>query len=222
MFSAFKKTDSQIQEDVTHELSWDPSLTSDKIAVFVRDGIITLRGSVPHYSEKTLAEKATQRVGGVRAVADELEVKLLGSHRRNDADIAQSALIALKWHYQVPEGVEVTVDRAWITLRGEVEWAYERNAAKNAVSSLIGVRGVTNEITLMSRIQPTDVKTRIEDALRRSTEGEGREIKVAVDDTKVTLTGNVYSFAEIEDARFAAWCIPGVMTVDDDNLKLVA
>ena len=148
-------------------------------------------------------------------------MKLLGSYQRNDADIAQSALTALKWHYQVPDGVEISVDRAWITLRGVVEWDFERNAAKDVVSPLMGVRGVTNEITLMSRIQSENVKRRIEEAIKRSAEREGQEIKVAVDGTKVTLTGKVHSFSEIEDATCAAWGAPGVLKVEN-NLKVAA
>jgi osmotically-inducible protein OsmY len=217
----FNNTDTQIRDDVASELIWDPSLNSDQITVTAKDGIVTLTGTVPHYFEKVSAEKAAQRVSEVKAVADELEVKLPGVFQRNDGDIAQSALNALKWNYQVPDGVEVMVDRAWITLRGEVEWEYQREAAKNAVSSLMGVRGVTNELKLMSRVHTGDVKTRIQEALKRSAENEGREIKVAVDGAEVTLTGNVHSLSEIDDAKFAAWCTPGVMAVTN-NLKVAA
>lgn len=217
----FNKTDTQIRDDVTSELIWNPSLTADGITVNVKDGIVTLKGIVPHYFEKITAEKAAQRVSEVKAVADELEVKLPSNFQRDDVDIAQSALTALKWHYQVPDGVGVAVDRAWITLRGEVEWDYEREAAKDAVSSLMGVRGVTNELTLMSRIRISDVKTRIEDALKRSAESEEHNIKVAVDGSRVTLTGGVHSLSEVADARFAAWCTPGVMTVVN-NLTIAA
>jgi osmotically-inducible protein OsmY len=221
MFNFFKKTDAKIQEDVTSELRWTPSVTADQITVTAKDGVVTLSGSVPHYFEKNSAEEAAQRVGGVSAVADELEVNLMGSYERSDSDMATAALNALDWNYAVPEGIKVTVDRAWVTLKGEVEWDYERNAAKDAIAPLMGVRGVTNEITLKKRVQSSDVKTRIEDALKRSAESEGREIKVAVDGSKVTLSGNVHSYSEIEDARLAAWGTPGVMTVES-NLKFAA
>ena len=222
MFNFFKKTDSQIQRDVITELNWDPRINSDQITVAVKDGIATLSGSLPHYFEKSSAEKAAQRVGGVRAVADEMTVSVLGSYERSDADIAEAALSALKWNYQVPDGIKVTVDRAWITLRGETPWDFQRSAAENAVTLLMGVRGVTNEITIKnSGIETSEVKTRIEDALKRSAESEGRKIDVAVDGSEVTLSGNVHSFAEMEDAKLAAWGAKGVMTVEN-NLVLAA
>jgi osmotically-inducible protein OsmY len=221
MFNFFKKDDSQIQQEIMTELRWDPSIDSDQITVAVKDGIATLSGSLPHYFEKSRAEKAAQRVGGVLAVADEMTVNLLGSYERSDADIAVAALSALKWNYQVPEGIKVSVDRAWITLSGETKWDYERNAAEDAVALLMGVRGVTNNISIKSRVQSSDVKTRIEDALKRSAESEGRKINVAVDGSEVTLTGNVHSFSEMEVAKLAAWGAKGVMTVEN-NLVLAA
>jgi osmotically-inducible protein OsmY len=221
MFNFFKKTDEQIQQDVTSELKWNPRVTANQITVTTKDGVVTLRGSVPHYFEKNSAEETAQRVGGVRAVADELEVNLLGSYERSDSDIAAAAIQALDWNYEVPEGVKVAVEKGWITLKGETDWDYERNAARDAVKSLMGVRGVSNEITLKARVRTSDIKTRIEDALKRSAESEGREIKVAVNGSKVTLTGNVHSYSEIEDAKFAAWGAPGVMVVEN-NLKIAA
>jgi osmotically-inducible protein OsmY len=221
MFNFFKKDDSQIQQDIMTELRWDPSIDSDQITVAVKDGIATLSGSLPHYFEKSSAEKAAQRVGGVRAVADEMTINLLGSYERSDADIAEAALSALKWNYQVPDGVKVSVDRAWITLSGETQWDYERNAAEDAVTLLMGVRGVTNNISIKSSVQSSDIKTRIEDALKRSAESEGRKINVAVDGSEVTLTGNVHSFSEMEVAKLAAWGAKGVMTVEN-NLVLAA
>ena len=215
MFNFYEKKDSQIQQDVLTELKWDPSITATEISVTANDGVITLRGSVPHYFEKTAAEDAAQRVGGVRAVADELSVELAGPFQRSDKDIAETALTALNWNYSVPEGVDVVVEKGWITLKGEAEWDYERNAAKNSVSQLLGVRGVTNNITIKAKVQASDVKTRIEDALKRSAESEGRKITVAVNGDRVTLSGSVESFSEIEDARCAAWNAPGVMTVDN-------
>ncbi len=216
MFNMFDKTDTQIQKDVMTELKWDPSVSPARISVTAEDGIITLHGTVPHYSDKTRAEVAAQRVGGVRAVADELEVNLLESYIRSDEDIAKAAATALEWSYQVPSSVSVTVDRAWIYLRGETEWEYQRQAARNCVSSLMGVRGVTSEISLKSKIQPSGIKIRIEEALKRSAESDAQKIKVEVAGTQVTLSGTVHSFSEIEDARFAAWSAPGVMSVEND------
>lgn len=221
MFGFHKKADAQLKQDVESELRWDPSVTFDQIKVTVDSGVVTLRGSVPHYSEKTSAEKAAQRVGGVRAVADELEVNLFPEYARSDEEIASSALSALQWNYSVPDNVKVTVDKGWVTLRGEAAWAYEKNAAKDAVSTLIGVRGVSNDITIKSSVQASDVKTKIEEALKRSAETEGRNINVTVSGSKVSLSGNVQSLSEMEDALQAAWSAPGVMTVED-NLKIAA
>lgn len=219
MFNFFQKTDSQIQKDVTNELNWDSSVHNDSITVTANDGIVTLRGSVPHYFDKTTAENAAQRVGGVRAVADEIQVDISGTYVKSDEEIAVAAVSALKWDYSVPEGVKVTVDNAWITLTGELTWDYQRSAAKDAVKLLLGVKGVHNKITIKPEVQPTDVKSRIEAALKRSAETESRKITVTVDGSAVTLSGNLATYSEITDARIAAWNAPGVLTVID-NLKL--
>jgi osmotically-inducible protein OsmY len=218
MFNFFDKKDSQIQHDVMNELKWDPSVTSTQISVTAKNGIVTLHGSVPHFVEKSMAENAAQRVGGVRAVTDEIEVNLMGLDR-SDEDIAEAALNALKWNYSVPDDIKVTVDNGWITLRGEADWDYERTAAQSAVRQLMGVVGVSNKITIKSQVQPSDIKARIEEALKRSAESEGRKINVSVNGDSVTLSGFVESFSEIEDARMAAWNAPGVMSVEN-NLKL--
>ncbi len=214
MFNFFNKSDLDIKQDVLNELMWDPSVTTAEVQVSAKDGIVTLKGSVPHFIEKLAAEHAAERVGGVKAVADELEVKTVFD--KSDEEIAAAAITAMKWNYSVPEDVKVSVDKGWITLSGKADWDYERNAAKDSVSQLVGVRGVTNSISLVSKAQPTDIKTRIEAALRRSAEAEGRKITVSVDGDKVTLTGNVHSFSEVEDAKEAAWMAPGVMSVQND------
>ena len=216
MFNFFGKTDPQIQEDVINELQWDPSVTAREVTVSANNGIVTLRGSVPHFVEKLAAEHAAQRVGGVKAVADELEVNFMGSTDHSDEEIAQAALNAFKWNYSVPNSVKIAVEKGWVTLSGEVDWDYERNAARNTASELLGVCGVTNSITIKAKAQPSDIKARIESALKRSAESEGRKIDVSVSGDRVTLTGNVHSFSEIEDARLAAFNAPGVMSVDND------
>jgi len=221
MFNVFNKSDQNLERDVTTELSWDASVTHEQISATAKDGVVTLRGTVPHYFEKCNAGNAAQRVGGVRAVANEIEVHLLGEYERSDQDIARAALHALEWNYPAPKGLKVAVEEGWITLKGEVEWDYQRNAARDAVSPLMGVRGVKNEIIIHSKVQPSDVKTRIEDALKRSAESEGRKISVAVEGDRVTLTGIVHSHSEIEDARIAAWNAPGVMRVQN-NLKIAS
>lgn len=224
MYNVFDKTDTQIQEDVINELKWDPSVSAEDMHVYVKEGIVTLRGAVPHYYEKLQAEKAAQRVAGVRAVANEVEVNMMGSYERSDEQIAEAALDALEWSYSVPETIQVSVENGWVTLRGKTNWDYQRNAAKNAISQLMGVCGVTNNITLNNDTQtqpvsPSDVRLRIEEALKRSAESEGRRISVTVDGDTAILSGNVHSFAESDDAREAAWMAPGIMYVEN-NLKI--
>ncbi len=220
MFNFFDKSDAQIQKDVLSELKWDQSLTPSNMTVTAKDGVVTLRGNVPHYYEKTIAEKAAQRVGGVRAVANEIEVQILGPNEKRDEDIATAAANALQWNYQVPETLKISVDKGRITLRGEVQWDYQRTAAVNTLSRLIGVQSVNDLTTIVSKIQSSDIKTRIEEALKRSAENEGRQINVTVKGDTVTLTGNVHSFSESEVARFAAWNAPGIMHVEN-QLKMM-
>ena len=214
MFNFFKKTDKQVKDDVMDELMWDPRLDSSKIKVSAKDGVVTLSGTVPHYMEKRSAEHAAQRVGGVKAVADELEVK--GIFDKSDEEIAQAAVSAMKWNYSVPGDVKIAVDKGWVNLTGEVDWDFQRKAAKDTVSDLLGVCGVSNNITIKSQTQPNDVKTRIEQALKRSAEAEGRKIKVTMDGNKVILSGNVHSISEFDDARQAAWMAPGVVSVENN------
>ena len=216
MFKFFKKADADLQQDVMTELRWDPSVTATQIGVTVTDGIVTLRGTVPHYHEKICAEDAAQRVGGVRAIADELEVNIEGVYERTDEDIARAALSALEWSYQVPKGLKVKVEKGWVTLKGSVEWDYQRTAAHDAVTMLLGVRGVSNDVSIKMKVKSMDVKTSIQDALKRSAESEGRGIHVSVDHNQVTLSGNVHSFADIEVARLAAWNAPGVTNVTNE------
>lgn len=211
MFNFLNKTDTNIKQDVFNELMWDPSVTSSNVKIFADDGVVTLRGTVPHYIEKMAAVHAAQRIGGVKAVADELEVK--GEYDKSDEEIARAALNALKWNYAAPPNVKISVEKGWVTLEGESEWNFQRNSATDAVSELLGVSGVTNNIKLKSKVQPSDVKALIEEALMRSAEAEGRDIRISVKDNKVTLSGNMHSFAEIEVARHAAWNAPGVTSV---------
>jgi osmotically-inducible protein OsmY len=218
MFSFFEKKDHQLEKDVLSELQWDSSVSADKIQVTAKDGIVTLRGAVPHYSEKSFAEQAVQRVSGVRAVADELEVKIQDPYGKSDQDIARAALDALEWSYSAPKGTQVVVDKGWVTLRGKAEWEFERTAARDCVKSLMGVVGVTNEIAIQTKVQVADIKTRIEDALKRSAESDSSRIHVAVQGNRVVLTGSVHSFSEMSDAGTAAWNAPGVVMVENSLL----
>jgi len=211
------KTDNEIQQDVRDELKWDARTTASEIGVTVKDGIVSLNGTTGHYIQKVAAEEATQRVAGVRAVTNEIKVSLFDiSLKRNDNDIAEAAVNALQWNYEAPAGVKVSVSDGKVTLKGKVEWSYQKEVAENCVKSLRGVKNVSNEIEIKSNIQPSDIKTRIEAAFKRSADTESEGINVAVDGTKVTLSGNVHSMAEKNDARWAAYFAPGISSVDNN------
>ena len=162
------KTDVELRRDVLDELEWEPSIDSAGIGVTAHDGIVTLTGSVHTYAEKLTAERGAERVLGVNAIANEIEVQLGHAHDRSDADIAEAAANALRWKTLVPEGrIKPSVTRGWITLEGEVDWQYQKDAAFEAVRFLVGVHGVTNLIGLKPRASATEVKSRIEAAFRR-------------------------------------------------------
>lgn len=216
------KTDAQLQMDVMQELKWEPRVTHEHIGVSVAEGIVTLSGTVPTYVEKSAAEEAAQRVSGVHAVVEKIEVRMPGSFRRDDQDIAEALLTALRWSVQVPdEHVKVNVENGWVQLSGEVEWEYQREAAEDAARGLSGVIGITNDIVLRPKLQPTEIKRKIEAALQRATEREANRISVEVHGTRVILKGKVRSFAELRDARGAAWGAPGVTAVET-HLRIAA
>lgn len=209
-------TDTDIQRDITQELKWEPSLRDDDIAVGVRDGVVILGGCVDSWAEKGQAERAAARVKGVRAIANELEVKIPGGFVRTDPEIAHAATGALEWDIAVPhDRIRIKVDNGWVTLEGQVEWYYQKEAAERAVRQLTGVRGVFNAITLAVRSTPRDVKKRIKDALHRTAELDADRITVEVIGNKATLTGMVRSYAELTDVARAARNAPGITEVEN-------
>lgn len=210
------KTDSEIQKNVMAELAWEPSIDARAIGVAVKDGIVTLSGTVETYSEKITAEEATKRVMGVKAVVVNIEVHIPSVGKKTDVDIAQAVLNALKWNTSVPDKkIKVTVEDGWVTLEGEVEWEYQRTSAKNAVNTLLSVKGITNNIKVTSTVKAMDVKNKISDAFRRSATIDSDRIMISTEGNKVILKGKVRSFAEKKDAEYAAWLAPGVTKVEN-------
>lgn len=208
--------DTDIQRDIIAELKWEPSLRDDDIGVAVRDGVVTLAGFVDSYADKWKAESIASKVKGVRAIANDLQVKLPSSAERPDPDIARAVLDALKWNVSVPhERIKVKVEGGWVTLEGDVDWYYQKEAAERAVRYLTGVRGVDNLITVKARPLPSDVKQRIKEGLQRGAQFDADRIQVELRGNKVILTGTVRSYAEYRDAERAARNAPGVTEVQN-------
>ena len=208
--------DKDLQQRVQNALDWEPSVDATDIGVSVDEGVVTLRGNVVSYSEKIAAERVALRVYGVKAVANDLAVRLVSSYQRTDTEIAQAALTALKWNTVVPDDrVTMVVKDGWITLAGTLDWQYQKDAASRAVRDLTGVKGVTNDIHVKPVVKTTDVSDKIEAAFKRSAAIDARRVNVTAQDGKVILSGNVHSWAERQEAERAAWAAPGVTHVDD-------
>jgi osmotically-inducible protein OsmY len=209
-------TDLELKKSVESELNWEPSVNAAEIGVAVKDGVVTLTGRVESYWEKIAAERAATRVSGVKAIANELEIRLPTSSERTDEDIAQAAVRALDWYISVPsDRIKVKVSKGWVTLEGSVDWQYQKTAAEEAVRNLIGVKGVLNHIEVKPQVSKVEVKSAIEAALRRSAEVDANRITVETAGDKVILRGTVRSWFEREEAERAAWRSPGVRSVDN-------
>ena len=209
-------TDGELLDRVEDALDWEPSVDVSDVDVSVDGGVVTMRGDVGSYAQKRTAERVVLGVYGVRGVANDLNVRLPGALERSDTDIAQVAVNTLTWNTQVPsDRVTVAVSDGWVTLRGTVDWQYQKDAAERGVRNLTGVRGITNDMTVGPRVQPGEVQAKIEAALRRNAEIDARRINVSVADGRITLSGNVHSSAERDEARRAAWAAPGVTAVED-------
>jgi osmotically-inducible protein OsmY len=210
------KTDVQLKQDIDQELAWDPKVNAAQIGVSVDNGAVSLLGTVDTYAEKWAAEDAVKRVGGVRTVAQDLTVKLLSDHTRSDSDIASAIQNALKWDVLVPKAVTAVVRDGLVTLEGQVEWNFEREAADRAIRYLTGVVSVSNLIALKkAEASATQVKEKVEAALQRQASADAKSIHVDTNGGKVTLTGHASSWQSIEDASHAAWAAHGVTQVVD-------
>ena len=211
------KNNADLQRDVQNAILWEPLLNAAEIGVTVNDGIVTLSGTVDSYSKKLEAEHATKNVVGVKAIVEKIEIKFANSWSKSDNEIAMEVLNALKWNWQVPhEKVRVKVENGWITLEGELTWNYQSEAAKKAVHHLMGVTGVTNNISIRSEINDTIERHDVEAALGRNGSIDASEINVKVSGTKVTLTGSVNSWYDKEEAARIAWNTPGIWKVENE------
>ncbi|MEN0054231.1 MAG: BON domain-containing protein [Mucilaginibacter sp.] len=210
------KTDSEIQKQVMEELKWEPILNATEIGVAVKHGVVTLSGQVSTYSKKAVAQRAAWRVKGVKAVAIDLEVVLSNDNRLPDTLIAENVLSALKWHTSIPdEKLKVKVEDGQVSLEGEVEWGYQKDAAMNAVRWLKGVKGIISLITVKPRVDIKVIKDNITKALERRADIESNGIKIEALGNKIILKGKVHSWSERVEVGHAAWSAPGVSDVDD-------
>ena len=210
------KKDADLRADVLTELSWDPLVPEARVGVTVDEGVVTLTGHLDTYAEKVAAKRAAERVGGVKAIAVEIDVIPIGAHRRSDTEIAAAIEHALSWNTAVPQDrIRVTVEKGWVTLEGEVDWNFQRRSVERLIRPLKGVVGISDTIQLKPLAIPTNLANRIQEALTRQAIREARRIAVSVDGGVVTLRGHVHSWAERSAAEGATWSAPGVSKVNN-------
>jgi osmotically-inducible protein OsmY len=209
------ESDAIIRQLVTEELDGDPSVTADGIGVAVKNGVVTLSGHVPSYFEQAVAVRSAQRIRGVKAVAQDLGVRLPQGKKRNDDEIAARALAILDWSLHGAGDITVTVDDGWVTLAGQVDWGFQKQDAEHAIRRLGGVTGVSNTITVRPRVDAGEIQKNIQRAFQRNAELEGSAISIAVDGSTVTLSGQVKAWFEKRVAQESAWSAPGVTEVRD-------
>jgi osmotically-inducible protein OsmY len=212
------KNNADLQKDVQDAIKWEPLLNAAEIGVIVKDGIVTLTGTVDSYSKKVEAENAAKNVAGVKAVVENIEIKFTDSWaKKDDNDIAKEIINAWKWDWQVPqEKIKVKVENGWVTLEGELKWNYQKEAAKDTIKNLLGVTGVSNNITIKSESPDELEKKDIENAIGRNWSINDKDIDVIVSGHKVTIKGTVNSVYQKEQAAEIAWAAPGVWTVDNE------
>ena len=208
--------DKRLKQDVLDELLWEPSVNAAHIGVTAKDGIVTLTGHVESFFEKSAAEKAARRVKAVKAVAEEIEVRLPFSVKRGDEEIASAVANRLNWDSTLPSGaVKAKVEKGWVTLTGEVEWHFQQEAAESDIRGLWGVIGVSNAMTIKSESSASDIRDKIMVALDRSW-FDPASINVFANEGKVKLTGRVNSWHEHDEATSTAWAAPGTTSVENE------
>lgn len=216
------RTDQKIKEEVIQELEWEPNIDATGIGVAVRDGVVTLSGRVGTYYEKLLAEKAVSRVRGVKAVVENIRTEVSQQNIRSDENIADAALNHLRSHSQIPfETITLKVEDGFITLEGEVEWNFQKEAAQKAIQFLTGVKGVKNDIRIKASSQPADIREKIKNSFQRNALLDADHIKVKVDGHKIILSGYVQSWIEKKQAEKIALYAPGITSVENNILVKV-
>jgi osmotically-inducible protein OsmY len=210
------KTNEELQKDVQDAIKWEPLLHAAEIGVIAKDGVVTLTGVVNSFTKKTEAEEAARNVDGVKAVVEKIEVNYVGINSKTGSEIATEVLNGFKWSWEIPnDKIKVKVENGWVTLDGELEWNYQKDAAKKSVNNVLGVQGVTNNILIKSESNDSIEKTDIERALRRNWAINDREIGVSVTGNIVTLSGVVHSLYQKDQAGKIAWNARGVLTVEN-------